>query len=461
MKKILVITPFYAPENCIASVRFTKISKYLHKMGYHVSVLCCDKLATDKEDLILADDSKSVDQIYRLPVISIQQKLEKLYIKFRKNNEIQGKNKKNNNESQEKTGKKSAFEQVTSSKLYQIVAEEWSYLMDIALGRSFIKFVKKNKKELGEFDCVISTYGPMPSHILGRYMQKHGLCKKWIADYRDVIYDTLRSENVVVRKKKRKIADMCLHADYVTAVSDNMIRRLDEYCRTYRKKSIKNKAICISNGFDAADIHYLKDKQEKDKLSFCYCGVIYYSEEKVLRNPRPLFQAIWELEKEQKIDGSKIEFHYAGKNYEVFSKFADEYGLGPKVINHGFVERMDSLNIQRNSDVILSLSWNTKTDKGIMTGKIYEAFLVKRNVLCLIAGDEPGSDLKKMIDESQTGFTWEEGNGDSVELIKKWLLEVYEEKMKSGEVTYNAKEKKIREYTHEYLAEQFAELIEK
>lgn len=458
MKRILVVTPFFAPENSIASVRFTKISKYLHQMGYHVTVICCENMGTDKKDKILADDSEEVDKIYRLPMISIHKKLEKIYINLRKSNEVKEKKKNVNEVAAEK---KSIFSKVVSGKIYQIFAEEWSYLMDVALGRNFIRFVKKNKREFQNFDCVISTYGPMSSHILGKYMRKKGLCRKWIADYRDVIYDTLRAENVVIRKKKKNIADVCLHADYVTAVTDNMVTRLDEYCKRFRKKSIAGKAVCISNGFDEADIRYLDTIPAENELSFCYCGVIYYNEEKVLRNPRPLFQAIRELVTEQKIDENRIKFHYAGKDYEVFSKFAKEYGLEKNVINHGFVERIKSLNIQRGSDVILSLSWNTKTDKGIMTGKIYEAFLVKRNVLCLIAGDEPNSDLKKMIEINGAGFTWEEGNHDKVEDIKKWVLQVYEEKMNVGEVAYNGNMEEIRKYSHQYLTGQFVKLIEK
>ena len=66
-KKILIVSPFFAPENSVASVRFTKIGKYLAKMGYTVDVLCSNMMAEFIEDETLKPDLKWFHRIIRQP----------------------------------------------------------------------------------------------------------------------------------------------------------------------------------------------------------------------------------------------------------------------------------------------------------------------------------------------------------------------------------------------------------
>ena len=41
-RKILIVSPYFAPENSVASIRFTKLAKYLTRRGHSVTVLCAD-----------------------------------------------------------------------------------------------------------------------------------------------------------------------------------------------------------------------------------------------------------------------------------------------------------------------------------------------------------------------------------------------------------------------------------
>ena len=194
-------------------------------------------------------------------------------------------------------------------------------------------------------------------------------------------------------------------------------------------------------------------------MNFAYCGTVYNKGDKILRNPAPLFKAIYELLNEEKIDLKNIHIHYAGGDCDTFLKIAEEYGMKDVVVNHGRVERNESLNIQRSADVILSLSWNTQKEKGILTGKIYEAFLAERPILCLVSGDEPNSKLGEMIRSSHTGFVWEEGSGETIEGLKNWIADLYCEKLRTGKLTYDCKKEELANYSYENIARQFEKYL--
>ena len=261
MKKVLIISPYFAPENTIASVRFTKFAKYLSKMGYQVSVICCREMATDKKDRILSDDCAGIKEIYQLKPVSISAKLSKVYSLLQGRNETDDKKKtqSKNADADSQTNKNSSmFDKVTGSKVYQYAAEMWWYTMEYVQAYSFIRFYKKNSSKLGRFDCVISSYGPSSSHIFASYLRRKHYCRKWIADFRDVIYGTIREENSVIRKKKKLLAKMCLQADSVTSISDELLTVLESYVQNSYSRSIKKKSICIPNGFDMEDSNYIK-----------------------------------------------------------------------------------------------------------------------------------------------------------------------------------------------------------
>lgn len=458
MKKILIISPYFAPENVVASIRFTKFAKYFKRMGYYVSVICVPNLVESKTDTILEEDSKEIDQIYRVNSVSFNRKIKGLYNKVENRNN----HKKNNLESKQgyqKTKRGTTlFDRIIKSKFYNIFLEAYVYYMEILLGRAIINYIKKS--DMGYYDYVISTYGPLSSHLAGNYLKKTGKCGKWITDYRDVVSDVNSIGKIIPQKRRKQLAKAFVSSDIRIVLVEEMLNTLNRYALEFYKMSIQENLLYIPNGYDPDDAKYLSCENTTDCLQFAYCGIVYSKGEKLLRNPEPLFKAIQQLASKNKIDLKKIKVHYAGKNGRDFLRIASKYHLEHIIIDHGFVERIESLNIQKNSDIILSLSWNTKEDKGIMTGKIYETFIVERNVLCLISGDEPNSDLGKMVQDLNVGYVWEEGSGDGIEGIMDWVLKCYQEKLGGESLPYRGNTSKIERYSYPYLTKRVAELLQ-
>jgi len=73
----------------------------------------------------------------------------------------------------------------------------------------------------------------------------------------------------------------------------------------------------------------------------------------------------------------------------------------------GYVARQDSLSIQNQSHLVVVNTWNTEKDQGVIPGKVYECFLLKKPTLAITNGTVPNSELGKMIVKSGLGFSIE------------------------------------------------------
>ena len=75
MKNVLVISQYFAPMNIIASIRFTKMVKFLARTGeYHFWVICMGVNENDIRDNLLWRDIESVKEFVTIFPISMDKK---------------------------------------------------------------------------------------------------------------------------------------------------------------------------------------------------------------------------------------------------------------------------------------------------------------------------------------------------------------------------------------------------
>lgn len=441
MKKILIVSPYFAPENSVASIRFTKIAKYLIKMGYDVEIIY-----TQMDANLVVD--KTLEK--ELPIFKKRVRInypKRLYYGIKKR--MGTENAKNRPVLKDQN-------KVKNGKLNEMVIWTYVHLCNLMLGRRYIRYIKSKKKK---YDVVISTFIPVSSHMLGHYMKKKGLCTTWIADFRDSISMLCESKlavSIIQKYTMRKIKN----ADYVTTVSQGCAEMLIDEAKAYGQ-DLSGKMHVISNGYDAADREKISGFQpQKDKLIFSYCGTIYRSGGKIKNDVSALFEVISNLIHTGIIDRKRIEVRYAGRDADLFGSFAEKYGVPELVKYYGRISRDESLKLQRESDVALVPVWNNKNEKGILSGKFFETLLTQRNVLCIVTGDAPGSELASLVRELHCGFAYEEVNGDKTGIpeLEKWISDIYQEKIADGEVKYHnccAEEP----YSHQFLAKKFERLF--
>ena len=138
-----------------------------------------------------------------------------------------------------------------------------------------------------------------------------------------------------------------------------------------------------------------------------------------------------------------------------------KYNLKEILINKGFVSRLESMKIQSNSDLIVIATWNTKFDKGVMTGKLYECLLTKKMVLGIVNGTIPNSELKRVITDINGGIVYEDSALNLTEEylhFKDYIHEKYNEKEKTGKLTstYNST---IENFNYSKITNSFINLL--
>ena len=131
----------------------------------------------------------------------------------------------------------------------------------------------------------------------------------------------------------------------------------------------------------------------------------------------PLFKSIMDCGLQ-----NDIVIDYAGKDGSEIKRQANTFGLESIVKDYGYLSRFDTAKLQVQSDIFLVISWNTKNDQGILTGKFYEALQHKKPIIAIVSGDIPNSELAVLIKRYNLGYCYEEAEAlDSYRDIKSYL----------------------------------------
>lgn len=444
MKRVLVICEYFAPIRSIASIRFTKILKYLAKTGdYTFDVI---SLKTDEPtDKILENDLKAMRGITRVKYIDTQDNiLDKAWnkIKSKKENSIA-----TGNGGDSTAIKFLPYKDVSfKGKLYK-VANTVKYIYGENLfATKGIKFLEEKQEK---YDCVISSYGDAGTHLLAlKYVKKHpGI--KWIADYRDSIMMYYRPPifnyyfNNILEKSYT-------YSEYLTGVTEEAMSKFG--------KSKKSHVIC--NGFDREDLKYFKNSKlnlEQSKFNISYTGRIYAGKS----DADLLFKALRELSDENKIQLDKVAINYAGTDFELISSQSEKYNLTGQLKNFGFIERADALSMQKQSQLLLVLSWSDEEGKDILTGKFLEYLMIERPILAVVKGKYINTGIYKILEESDAGYCFEEARGEKAyEDFKLFIEQQYNEFISTEIVTYTGNREVLEKFSYAYLAKQYQKLID-
>lgn len=438
MKKIVIISYFFAPANMIGAVRMTKLAKYLNKKGYDVQVFTSpnNSILFEKEnngyDEILAND------IADISVTRVEHS--NFYKKFASFLRTRFFNGKTNITSTSSSSEKSSIGSIKTKIRKKILHYGFYWVLMLQDIDFSIQGKRLINKSGGISDSVIiSTYGPLANHLLAKKIRKRN---KWIADFRDPIaqYENYRLERWINKRIENNIVKQ---ADAVVGVADS-------YLKTILSDSDKEKNI-ITNGYDTEDLRYVPTSTDdkKKKLRFCYTGTLYSG----MRDITPIFEAIQVLGKEGKINLNDIEIVYAGPQGEYVLNLANQYGVEEIIVNKGFVPRYESLAIQKDADVIIVLTWNVADNIGYLPGKFLEHLMFRKEIFGYIAGPYHGSELKQIVHDLNIGECFEETDADVKKKIQDYIEDLYNSKFH----TYC--KDKVDSYSYSNICAQYINLI--
>lgn len=314
----------------------------------------------------------------------------------------------------------------------------------------FLRATAAIRRELaGEhFDCVYSTFPNEVNHVLARWVMGQGMADRWIADFRDPMFYQYHDAHNLRRLKRQHRIER--EADLVTIVSEGARSK-------FRCEGVaEEKLICIPNGFDPEDAAQTVGTPTDGMLRIFYAGTLYAGR----RDFSVVFRAISELHREGLVEPERIRFEYAGNEWPVMRSFAEQYALTDCCINHGFIPRSRVLELLGEADCTAVCTHNTKTDQGVVTGKVFELLLVGKPIVTVVNGDTADSELAAIVRDCHAGPVYEQPTHDrDYPALKQWLLDTYREKLETLAVAPVLDPGKRDAYSYEALSGKLFELI--
>lgn len=284
-------------------------------------------------------------------------------------------------------------------------------------------------------DVLISSSGPVTTHLIAKEL-KIGCHIPWVADLRDLWSQNHFYTHGSIEswfQKKLEIRTL-LHVDALVTVSKPLAAKLGSL---HRRKCV----FSIPNGFDPEEV---REAPLTKDFTVTYAGQWYSGK----RDPSLLFRALRELIDSGALDPTRVKVRFFGQSKYWIDREIGRYKLEAVVHQYGRVSRELVLTKERESQVLLLVTWG----EGNYTGKLFEYLAAKRPIL---AHGGHGSVVSELMEETNTGI-----HVSNLANLKDVLIRYYKEYKGTGKVIYRGKEEEINKYSHYEMARQFAKVLD-
>ena len=432
MKKALIIAYFFPPMGGGGVQRTAKFVKYLTGAGIEPVVLTVTPRTYSINDDSLMNDIPENVRVYRTFSLEPSGQTKK----FRAEYSVSG-----------KAGilkRVLAFLLDGFSKLFLIPDAQIGWLPF-----SLIKGLSVIKKE--NIDVIYATGNPFSAFLTARLLGKlSGI--PFVVDFRDpwTLNNARVWPNPLRKYLEKRMESKVVHAAAgVICVSDGMA---EDILKAYPNE-LPKKFVTLTNGYDSAEFEAIAGKltKKKDgKFTLIFTGTILdYSDGNA---PGAFFEAFSQLIKEDSGFASDTCAVFAGKLRKSDFEAIEKLGLKVHVKVKGYVPHAESVGLILSSDVLLFFLGNTKINRYVLTGKVFE-YLGSRKPILAIASEGPAAAL---IAKTNAGFI---SGPEDIQGLKNNILKLYNSH-KNGNLSsfpYNLEE--ISRYDRKNLADVLAGLF--
>lgn len=360
MKKVLFLTYYFPPIAGGGVQRSSKFVKYLPNFGWEPIVITVnDDPSQPKDETLLKDVGKA--RIIRTKCNIIPHKL------------LQNR--------------------------YVREALDLILCPDINIG--WLPYIREKVDEIIENEDISLVYTscrPFSLNLEGmRIKKKYGI--PWVTDFRDpwtlntFFKPVTPVHGWINRKIEKRAMELC---DYYIANTESNLTRAYEVFPVLNTKST-----WIPNGFDPEDFKsdkdgaYNKKSNGMDSWNITYTGACYHT-----YNPKDLLKIIREFIDDNKECGREIVINYAGSHFKCFLRYASKYNLESYVINHGYLSHADSVELIKNSDLLLLYLPDDDKASSWVPGKLYEYLASNIPIFAIV----PQGDTFDIINKSGAGI---------------------------------------------------------
>jgi glycosyltransferase involved in cell wall biosynthesis len=230
-------------------------------------------------------------------------------------------------------------------------------------------------------DVVLTTSPPPSLHLLGASV-KRTTSAAWVADLRDPLTSHPHRRGYESRLARVKETTVGGIGRLVASQADAIVAASDAIADEMRALEPKADVVTIANGCDFDDFAGL-EHHPSDRLRVTHAGHFHGK-----RDPKPFLRAL----AESGLDDVVVRF--AGDFRAEDREYAESLGLGERVELLGNLSRRRSLELQRDSDVLLLLIPESGgRGRGVITGKIYEYLAAERPILAAVPTDGAAAQL--------------------------------------------------------------------
>ena len=426
MKKVLIITYYWPPTGGSGVQRWVKFAKYLRRFGWEPVIYTPENPEQLARDESLTADVPSDIEVIRRPILEPY----KLYRKFfRSGDKGAGVNQMN--------GQKKTFKQRLA-----VLARGNLFVPDPRAGwvRPSVKFLRKYLKD-NPVDAIVTSGPPQSMHLIGLKLKlKTGV--RWLADFRDpwtrVYYfkhmGLLPWTAALHRRLEQKVLD---NADTIIAVTS--------YVQADFQASTATPVELITNGFDQDDFVSEPPALPADRFTIVHTGIMASD-----GNPLRLWDVLARKCSEDANFKQQLRIRLAGPtDAEIFEALRVR-GLGDNVDNLGYISHTQTIQEQRNANILIMPLREEPELAKILPGKIFEYLAARRPILGI--GQESGA-AADVLKDAGAGVIYD---WDRVEPVRNYIESAWERHLLGAD---DSPKGDISKYSRLELTKKLAEIL--
>jgi glycosyltransferase involved in cell wall biosynthesis len=420
MSKVLIITYYWPPSGGAGVQRWLKFAKYLPEFGWEPVILSVDPAyaAYPVTDFSLKDDLRGSVKVYLTPATDY------FSIYSKDKSRIPSAGFANN------------IDNTFKGKFLRFVRGNF-FLPDPR--RGWNRYAFREACELIESEGisnVVTTSPPHSTQLIGLKIKKKYEAVNWIADLRDPwtdiyyykqFYPTNISKKIDQTLEKRVLRK----ADRIITVGESL-----KSLFASKEEGIEKKMTILSNGFDESDFKGIKIIKPS-RVTLTYVGT--------LSDIYPIEGLLSSLKS------------YRSAGYDFTIRFVGSVSAKTKDLINSclpeaaveflpYVAHSEAIKFMLNSTMLILIIPSHQSNKGIITGKLFEYMASGRPILCLGPVD---GDAAKIISNCRSGETF---NYDDT-------LKIYDFILNANKYSGSYNNEAVKSFSRFNLTKRFAELL--
>jgi hypothetical protein len=436
-KKALIITYYWPPTGGAGVQRWLKFVKYLRDFGWEPVVYTPSNPESPDDDESLAKDIPA-------DVTVLKTEIWEPYDLYRRFTGAKKTDKINPafHTDQKKVSTKQSFSVWLRGNLF--IPDPRKFWIKPSV-KFLTAWIAKNP-----VDVIVSSGPPHSMHLIGRGVHRNTNIP-WVADFRDPwtnldFYDDLKLSAWADRRHHALERSVLEEADAVLSVGKTMNDEFIAMMKKYGSSADVSKFEIITNGYDETDV--FKGVVEPDKkFSIAHLGTMSHA-----RNPEVLWKTLQRLSAEDAGFREALEIKLVGKVDTSVAESVRSYGLDHALKLMPYMPHHEVVKVQQQSRLLLLVLNNTRTAKGILTGKFFEYMSAKRPVLAVGPVD---GDAAEILRQTNAGTIAEYGDGE----LMYTQVKAYYEKFKTGNLEVSSSG--VEQYSRKALTKQLAGILER